>query len=275
MIDALDGALTDTSDEVALLYDYADGLAPGQWVEVNNEPMLILEKNEAVLKVLRGTTSYTPQVHAGGSLVRLAPRTFRYEIIDDLKAEVLTLGNNIYGYTDVTVTFPETRTWADLPTSGEDVIGLVAAYAPGSSEHEAIKKSPMTLVPGSAIEGASGDWCVQHGLNASLWYTNGRDVQVWYAFRPDTSAFDYDTDLETDVGLSAEVVEAVIYGAAYREMMRREAARANISDMSQGRIEEMPPQHNAQVAEMFRRTRSQLLAAESYRLQNKFPIRIV
>lgn len=273
LADFLDEAIGASASELTLRYNYAKGLAPGQWIEINREPMLILARSDASFTVGRGLTEATPVGHSAGDTAWLNPPAFELDVMAYLQKEADELPNTIYSVGQLDVTFNNENPYAQMTGLTDDLIDVLWAWVEPTDTSEPIKRVRVRTLPASALTASSVP--LIQTMPDPKHFSRGATVHVEYAYTPDVDtgwgiAYDWETN-----GFSSRIISAIEYGAASRIMMDREAARAQLAGQNADRrSDEVPPQHNATAAEMFRRKQGQLIAKDAARLTGEHGITI-
>lgn len=270
VLDVLNGAINDTVGTLSLQFGDR-GPGAGGYLEINSELFYAIADDDTEIEVLRGRDGSTAASHADGDIVTIEPRFSRIDTLEALKADVLSMPNTVFGIADEDVALTTTETYAPLVTT-TDVIGLLQCLVVPDSTAGYKKSLKLDL---ELVRDNDNDLGGAVGLGVRIarnkFMTEAQTVNVVFSHRFTTTTFAEATDLETTVGLSAQLVEAVLYGAAGRLFAGREAARSDTDTMVQPRrAEEVPPGVMSSISDTFLRRRAELLAAEASRLRNLY-----
>lgn len=270
--DVLNGSINDSVTTLELTHDIWS-LAPGDWIEIDTEPMQVLSKDGLQVTVLRGAQGQTAASHSDLAVINIKPWFMRHKIVSFLKDEILSLPRAVYAENTVDVAFTTNSPYVELDvTSGSPPLTVLAAYRdPSTSGYDPFKTVPLKLIPNDQV---SSGWAVQTSPTP-LYFSKATTVRVTYAYEFDTSTFADATDLETTVGLSSQLVAAIEFGAASRAMMGLASARTQLDTQGTARdSEEVPGGLAQQQANNLQRTRNTLIAAETSRLRQKYGVKV-
>lgn len=272
LVNVLNGALTNSQDQVTLAYDLA-GAGVGSVVEVGAEQMYVLEKAALVLTVIRGWNGTTKTAHLDAAVVRLNPRFERQSVIDLVEEELHSWPVELHRWDTVEVTVP-TRSWKaqlDPTISGSTIHRLLDANLLDDSTDDSGQRSRIDV---RFMRDADDDEFTS-GYAIQLPHTFGetRTVQCDLITSYDYSTLNVvTTDLESDVGLRPELFDVLIYGVLWRSMSTMEVGRTNPAAAPSQDSAEVPPTHPAQTAAGLLTIRNQRLSEERTRIFDHWPI---
>jgi hypothetical protein len=270
VLDVLDGAIDDTVETLTLKFGDR-GPGAGGYLEINSELFYVVSDDDTEIETLRARDGSTAASHADGDIVTVDPRFSRIDVLDAMKGDILAMPNTVFGIADEDVALTTTETYAPLVAT-QDVIGLLQCLVvPDSTAgYKVSKKIDLDLVR-DPDDDLGGGAALGVRIARNMFVTEAQTVNVTYSHRFTTTTFGEATDLQSTVGLSDQLVEAAIFGAAGRVFAGREAARSDTDTMVQPRrAEEVPPGVMTSISDTFMRRRAELLAAESTRLRNLY-----
>jgi hypothetical protein len=270
-LDALDTTMN-TSVTTVELTNNIWNIAAGDWIEINTEPMMVVQKNDNTLTVLRAPMGNTATSHTAGDIVSIKPWFFRADMNGYLLDEVIGLPSSVFAESTVDVNFVTTSPYAELDvTAGDPLTMLRAIRDPSSNGYDPLHEVQLKIVKHNAV---TSGYAVQTSPVPLSW-SKDTEVRVTFSHVFDTSTWTDATDLIATVGLTEQLCRVIEYGAAARAMDSVASARTQLDTQGSAReAEEVPAGLAQQMATNLRRTRTQLLAAEVSRLRQKYGIKI-
>lgn len=262
MLNRLDGGL-DTSVTTVVLEFAATGVARGSYISVNDEMMYVWSVSDKTLTVQREMLGTTAGTHADGDVVEIDPRFPDGLILDEMSAEITSWPRSIFAVdTD------------DLSLGAGDTM---SAFAPtGIYSVLAVNRQPVNSTDdrwpeiGFDYKRSLGKLFIDTTGSSNQSFT----VTVTYSKAFDTDPFTGATDLQTDVGLSAALEDALKYGTCWRLLVGREVKRTFTESQGEPRnAEEVPPGHANSVADGFLKLRNTRISEEARRLAADYPWR--
>lgn len=269
----LTGALTDAVTVLTLKHP-VQGVGYGTYLSVDDELVYVWSVSGSTITVMRGALGTTPEAHATGALVEINPRFPNILILDEAKAEISAWPRSLYRVDARTFQMGAGDTAVDLSGFQNFYTTLRCYQAPASSDrdrwpdlaHQWKRELPSTNFP-------SG---IGLFLDRAAFVGQGYDIRVIAACGFDTSTFETTTDLQADVGLTEPLEDALKYGVGWRMLAGREAKRTFTEGQGEPRhAEEVPPMHQQQLAEQWRRIRNERITTEAARLGGDYGWRVM
>ncbi len=246
------------------------GISAGSLIAVGVEVMYVVSADVGArrLTVIRGYEATDVIDHAPGDIIDVEPRFPDAFILDELRAEVLSWGPELFRVAETTVDGDSHQSTAALSVDGSVYQLLDVVVSPTTGD---TSLRPTRLI-GALVRSADVDvWPT--GLALALDQPPGlRRVTVTYATSFEVDPFDLDTDLVDQVGLAPSMVDLLVLGAAYRSLT--EVPRTDRSSVGEQRdAEEVPPGHITSVREDLNRERSRRRNEEIIKLRARYPVR--
>lgn len=264
-------ASINTSVEALVLdWEPEPNLAPGTFIEIDSEVMMVVQAQDTYVDVLRAQWGTTAASHTQAALIRVQPRFLRSQVHTEIQDEIRSWPSTLFGVTTVDVTWASDTYDVDLTGAlNKEVTRLLEVrLEPTQDEPWGDLFSAVSVHRAATADFTSG-WRL-HSLRAAAAAT----VRVTYAHEFTLSALATEsTDLITTAGLSLTMEDIIRYGAAARLMMSQEAERARIDVQGTTRFaEEVPPQHQLTAAEALMKLRDKRLQDEEERLISRWGV---
>jgi hypothetical protein len=181
-------------------------VAPGVLIEVGREQMLVIAyASDGTATVTRGANGTTPQAHAGGALVTVAPAFSRQVVFDAVADNIVDLFPTVWGTAaaEISVTHPVTTLPAD--------VGQIVAFRAARGAFQWNADARLITSYAGAV---SGKGAVIHATSG----TTGTLVYRSSFLRPTSD----DDDLEADLRVRPEWERIVVVGAAAQLLSGRD-----------------------------------------------------
>lgn len=270
-LDILNGNIT-ASDTSVVNTDGNDLIRGGTYIEIDSELMYVRSVSTNTMTVLRAQLGTTAAAHTSGAIIRIEPRFSRQQIMDALRAEIEDLPYDVYAVEDVELTWPAHTTAITLPAPDTTAIRLLRVVRVEDADST---RTPR-IVPVRMLRRMDTDeFSSGYGLvlKEGMVFSTNQTVRVTYGRKFDTSTWTTATDLNSDVGLSAALVDAIKAGALWRLMQGTEIERTQVTAVGPSRDQEaVPPTHRMQVEQGLLRSRDLLISREIKRLHDEFGI---
>lgn len=263
----------DASSTTVALSRAVDLIAPNTWIGIGTELMLVdsVDSANKSLTVTRGANS-TASAHAVGDQVEVGWRWFSLELLDMLGDEIASWPDEIYAVGNVDVSLGISQRDTTLPlTRFRFPLRVRRRTSPTTIGSSQWVDAPIrsyrieTNLPGYADSNAF--------IAASV--SAAADYRIEYARALDVAGLD---DLATDITaipLSQSLVDAAIYGVAWRALSGNEANRSNDASQPEPRqADEVRSFDRMRAASSFKAIRDQRLAEEITRLHTLYPTRM-
>lgn len=268
-VDQLDVAINATVSTVTLRHG-VHRVAPGMVLEVGDGEQLYVWAYTAATRtatVERGWNDTTPAAAAAGTLVRVAPRFFVKDVIEDLVDEVQSWPTFIGRVVELNVTVADGAAAGDLGVPpGSEVRAILEVKAVGSrwQRHDA------QLLRDSDVATFPSGWGIQF---PELIIGTGTVVQVQALVGFDLSDLSAGVDLATTVGLPPSLLDALRFGVAWRMLAFREVNRTETVSRTESSVpERVPPTHLLQTTQALKAMRDTRLAEEETRIMARWPL---
>lgn len=251
------------------------GIVPGSSIAIGDEVMYVWTahpetKTITVQRAVQGTAA----AHTAGDLIEVNPTFPAVSIKRALKQEILSWPTTLFQVDTATVTASDLyRSQGIALNLGDYYNVLRVQHASDSGRAEYTKTWPDVSFwrhdrhpDGTDFSGATGALYLDQPVPSG-------SVKVTYSKPFTTSTWDDATDLESDVGLTAHMLDIPAIGAAWRLQSAREVARTLTSPAGDPRLSEsVPPGTIIQGAFGLKQLRDQRIAEESRRLVGKYPL---
>lgn len=200
---------------LTLTYD-ADGVSEGQYLACEYELLYILSVDGKTVTVIRGFRGTTPVTHASGALVEVKPRFARGLIQMALLEEIRTWNPRLFATDSFTISASQGVVGYDTGLAfPSQIIDVLRLWNPGQNDDTALRNNRLpfvTIRKGPAAISATNKMCLILGWTP----TEDRTLHAEYSKPFILTAFAATTDLVTDVGLTASMVDLAWLGAAKR-----------------------------------------------------------
>ena len=275
-IDVLSGAV-DAVQTVASNTNETKAIRAGATLEIDEELMTVISVSGATLVLARGQFGTTATAHADDAIIYINPRHSRHAIIQNMEEEIRSWPNEVFKVENETVTVSDS----------DGVLAynfLTEVTAPDYLHTLRIDRT----APTNSVSRIGRDRSARiiRGLNTGT-YPSGLVLQltgklpgfteynVVYASKYDLSTFTSATDLETDVGIPASMLDIIEYGVMGRMLIGKETRRIQRSAQGQPREgQEVREGVTFQTAAGYQRMAKDRLGEEARRLRHEWPIRI-
>jgi hypothetical protein len=254
------------------------GLNQGSMLCMGTERMYVWSWTEGskVAVVERGFDGSTAATHTAGELVEVNARIDGFEIADALKLEINAWPQQMFRVDAVTLSYSTGKSWLELPVTDAYYV-LEARAKPVTSQIAELLNAwaRYPVVKARLINSQDTDWfSTGQAISLHSIVDYDQDVRVLLARPFDTAPFTSSTDLVTDCGLAASMLDIPPLGAAIRLMSYQEAGRTDRIHAGESRIaEETPPMYAVQLAEHWEKMRTVRLSDEISKLMARYPVR--
>lgn len=270
----LSGTVTASTSPITLADDIT-GIVPGSTLAIDSELMLVrptpvpASKTVPVYRGFRGTTA---AAHTDGAIVEVAPRFPLADIVDTMREEVDSWGQEVFAVTTAQLTISTALRAFNL-TNAVNPWFVLEVYQenPGQGSSENARSAlPFILLRDQDPADFPSGVAIQ--LKESPRSTD--PLRVTWAEPFDTETWSLTADLEDDIGLTRGLLPVVTYGTMWRLMSGREVPRTDLHASGETRrAEEVPPGYPARTAMELRGLRDRVLAAEANKLRSRYPWR--
>ena len=260
------------SDTTLQFTNAITGLQVGDYLGLCSEILYVVDRDEAArtVTVMRGVDDTTPVDHDQGDVVEINWRWLTADLLAFLSDEIASWPDGIFVPEQVTVSVGLSSREVDLPLTRYRFPLRARARRSGRSEW---------------VDIPAGHYRVETGLPTSQ-YPSGNALVVKAGWGGSDILLDYaqafglpsvwrlDTDLD-DVGLTAHLVDAAIYGIAWRALSADEANRSDRTDQPEPRIaDEVGSADAMRAASAYKAIRDMRLEEEKRRLRQLYPLRV-
>jgi hypothetical protein len=257
-------------EDLVLDWEPEVGLAPGTYIEIGSEALLVVQSQGIYVSVLRAQWGTTADTHSALDMIRIKPRFLRSQVLTEIVDEISTWPPTLFGVTTADVDWATGDYDHDLTgATGKAVTRLLAVeLEPNTAEPWGDLRTSYSIHPADTGAYPSG-WRL-HTLRPS----GPEDVRVTYAHEFNLTALATEaTDLQSGCGLSATMNDIARFGAAGRLMLSQEAERARLDMQGTTRFaEEVPPQHQVTAAQALLEMRDRRLMQEEERLVSRWGV---
>lgn len=240
------------------------GMSPGNVIEVDNEAMLITATVANRVSVVRGYMGTPKESYATNMTVRVAPRNFRFEIFDAIKAELRSWPFSLYQVAEHNIEIDVGVSSYSLDMGYSVVQGISLD-----------KETPNGWVRGYGkfTKPSLGD---DTRVYFSLWDTEKafKNYRVRAACRFDIERLQFNNQdmLVQAAGIPADYEDIISYGILWRLRFPKEEAR--IADPPRGQTSMATPQAALQTGGGFLSLRDKRIGEESQKLYALHGIRL-
>lgn len=254
--------------------DTPDAIAAGSFLACDDELVYVrtVDRTAKTALVFRGQRGSTPASHADDAVVDVNPRFPRFRVKEALRADIRSWPSNVFKVTGLNLDTSSGVAGYDLtgaPTLWYSVLEVQLGDWPTADTLRTAR--PFFRVNRNADTSifASGT-----SIELDIAATTARDLRVLLSAPFTVTTWDDTTDLESDVGLPASMLDIPPLGAAWRLMTSRDIKRSFGEGQGEPRrAEEIPPGFAGSVATFLKRTRDARLSEEAARLQAAYPLR--
>ncbi len=262
-----------------------NGIAAGSYLGIDLEVMYVIDVNDSALTatVVRGQLNSPAQTHLSGSTVYVNPRFTRWQMFNQLNAELRDLSappNSIYRIRTLTLTTaPTFMTYTianddyGLPVVEDDILNILEVR---HAIPDALRSWPrITRNEYSLIRNLSPITFPPSGLALRLdrhAYPGQPLVMSFSAPLVELSATSSSGSVFSDTGIPRTAWDIPPLGAAARLMGVREAKRSFVeSEGDSRRAQEVPSGAAARAAAAMLSMLNQRIRSEAMRLQARYP----
>jgi len=216
--------------------------------------------------VTRGWLGTTPAAHSLGDPVEVNPRVPVVEIKRALKDEIASWGSSVFRRAALDASTGSSTRTIDLSAFDQGCFSIIGVWKTAtSSQGRAYPRAKYRIVA-SVPDFPNGVIVLNDNPGTASIYT----VIAGTPF--DLTTWDDDTDLETDCGLEASMLDIPPLGAAWRLLAPREIDRMEMGTQGEPRsAQEVQGGMTAAVARGLKALRDTRLADEAARLKNMYP----
>jgi hypothetical protein len=218
-------------------------LVRSSYLVIDDEFMYVYTADEAskTLTVERGDLGTTPAVHLADTRIECNPRFGKPMLRDALQAEIASWPDTLYATASLSLSVGSSSYSVDaagLPSDFYDILEVTQQPTSLSTFSTSWPEVGYRIERGMALaDFPSG---VGLMLNRCGPYT----INVVYARPFDVSTFTDETDLVTDVGLEAWMLDIPPLGAAARLLAGREASRSAMEAQGESRAPQEVPMNS-------------------------------
>lgn len=271
LTDAVDASQT----TITLTYDATPALDVGSILCINDETMRVMAVDaDGTLTVLRGWDASPPGVHDPDEVAWINPRFTTSQLVDELEAEIRGLPAGLFRVVGYQYAVAADDGVTELPATFTGMYALLEARRNWTEDDT----NAWPRLNCRVQRADPTTWTDVSTSGVLIRYTEpvyAGSVHVSVAMPFDVTTFTLDTDLVSDVGLGASMLDVVELGVRVRLMMAAEAGRSQRSGQDDGRrAEEVPPMAAAQAALTLRQLYDRRLQEEMTRLRALYPLRL-
>lgn len=268
-LNRLQAGINSSVEQLNLDWQPEPDIAPGAFIEVGSEVMLVVAAQDTIIDVLRAQMGSIAATHATGDLVHVSPRFLRTQVLTEMQDEIRSWPRSLFGVSVKDVSWSSGSYDVDLGSpAGTQVIRLLAARvkSDGSDPWWDIKTA-ISVSPAETADFASG-WRL-HTLRSF----SGDVVQVTYAHEFLVTTLDESTDLITTVGLSPAMEDIIRFGTASRLLVSQESERSRLDQQGGTRFaEEVPPEAQLTASQALGVWRDKRIQDEEDRLLSRWGV---
>lgn len=276
-LNVLQNSTTAGTTTLVCTYSIAGIIGSGAQVAVGDELFYVLAADESTktLTVLSAQMGSDAADHATGALIEINPIFPRFAIREELVNEIRSWSEDMFKVITIAPVTANGVQGYDLDGLTGDFYSIldVLVEPPLSSgtnawirpAYQSYRSAPIASFP-------SGAGILLTGMAP----VEARTMQVVIAQPFNVATFDDATDLGSDVGLAASMLDIPPIGAAWRLMASRDVKRS----MGEGqgeprRAEEVPAGFAGSVSAGLRRLRDTRLSEEIAKLRGRYPYRFL
>ena len=268
-LDILNGAI-DASVTSLTCTDQNALLRGGSYVEIDYEVLYVRSRSGATVTAIRGELGTTAATHSNGAKIRIEPRFPKQAILEALKAEIDDLPRDLFQITTADVTWPANTSMVNVPSPLSDPVRLLRVTRL-DSDTTTPRYVPARLLSRQSTGDVASGFGVH--LRDGLVFESDQAVRVTYGRKFATGTFTSATDLQSTVGLTDPLVEAVKAGAVWRLLQSTEVERTQVTAVGPSvDREQVPPTHRIQLEQGLLRTRDLLVEREIRRIHDEFGV---
>jgi len=280
IINILDATINASVTSITLS-DSFNTIGKGMVVAIDDELIYIRDSDpgsRTLNPVIRGYLGTTAASHTAGAIVEIGSRFNSFAIKRLLKQEIASWPTEIFREAYVDVPMTESIVGYDLSGFNTSVDDFRFPLQ--------VKMSPATNSNTTANKWITADgWRIERGLPTTTFPSGNaiifdrgwsRTARVTVAQSFNLTLFNSSTDLETNCGLYASIMDIPAMGAAWRALSSRETKRTFTEAQGEPRkAEEVPPMYQMQAARAMKALRDERLAQEAKKLRDKYPILVL
>lgn len=259
----LTSTINDSVTTVTVNLD-TQNIAAGIYIEIDFEPMLVVDVVGQVLTVVRAMDGSTAASHTQGARVRVDPIVTNWDLFQSMQEELVDLSspaNGLFQVVPVELTPAGGRTYFNLDTA---LTPLSVIRARQEDTPGVWSKVYAQVVPGFTV----GEFASTYALRLEA-FAAGKKLRVW--LRAIYGAITVTGDAET-AGLTGTAAGLLSIGAAYRMTIGRELARSMYERQGDTRrANEVPPGAQRQGLTPIAALRQERISAERARLEVMWP----
>lgn len=264
------GATVDSSTTTITFTKPTDGITEGTYLGIGTEIMYVYSVTGGnTATVRRGMFNTLAAAHTVNDLIEVDWRWFTADVIDALADDIRSWPEDVFkvSFQDVDVTGASAA--ADIPLTGFRSVLAIRRSLPGRDRWI---KEPSNLyrvdtgLPATAFPSGNALYLPNTRAGAGT-------VRVDYAADFITATLDVAT-LIADIGLPTTLIDAALYGGAWRLLVDREAQRSAVESQPEPRqATDVKEGSSANVGSYYKRLRDTRLAEEARRLRGHYPYR--
>jgi hypothetical protein len=271
-VDLLTGTINSSVTSLALDLDHTKAQAHGSILEIGTEQLFVMSYSAPNYTVIRGWNGTSAASHTAGDMVVVNPRFPRSRVLQLIEEEIRSWPDTVGQITSTEVSFGATATVADTGLSaGTDLRMMLKVQTEPFNAYDQWRRLEAELIPDvDASDFASG-----YGLQPGGPLGVATTVHcTWLTGFTLTNIATEATNLNTAVGVSATLEEALLYGVMSRAMAGKEIPRTDEKHaQQQERDGRVPPTHMIQTMAVYQGIRDKAIHDESRRIRAEFPYR--
>lgn len=261
------GTTVNTTDVSIVFTKPTDGITEGTYLGIGTEIMYVYSVaggNTATVR--RGMFNTLAAAHTVGDLIEVDWRWFTADVIDALADDIRSWPEDVFKVSSADVSVGA-GTAFDLPLTGYRSTLKIRRSIPGGER--------WVDEPSNLYRVATGLPTSSFASGNALYLPNTRagsgTVRIDYAADFITATLDIAT-LIADIGLPSTLIDAALYGGAWRLLVDREAQRSAVESQPEPRqATDVKEGASANVGSYYKRLRDTRLAEEARRLRGHYP----
>lgn len=267
--------MTDSQTTLTLNYDATPGLEVGSELSIDDETMRVMAvATDGELTVLRGWGGTTAGNHDEDAVVWINPRFTTAQIMDELESEIRGLPSSLFRVVGHQFTIAAGDGVYELPATFTGMYGVLDVRRNWTDDD-------TSAWPRLVCRVQRGDPTAWTDVNTSgvllryidVTYAGSGYIEVAMPFALTT--FLLETDLVSDCGLPASLLDVVELGVRIRLLFSQEAGRSQRMGQGEARnAEEVPAMAAAQGANALRVLYNKRKEEEVARLRALYPMRL-
>jgi hypothetical protein len=271
-VDTLTTTLDNSETGVALDIDHLSAQAHGSIIEIGTEQMFVMSYSAPTYTVVRGWNGSTAAAHTSGDLVYVNPRFPRSMVVQALEEEINSWPNDVGKITSTELAFSATATAVD---SGLGASVDLRRFLGLKTEPENAYDQWRNLDFGHIRDADASDFTSGYGIQpaAPLGIATTCHLQALVGYDLTLIATE-STNLNTTVGVTGHMEEALMYGVMMRMMSGEEINRTDERHAQQEqRNERVPPTYLTQTMAIYSELRDRAIVEEVRRINAEYPYR--